>query len=302
MGYMFDHGKFVDERLLSVSVKNKGLNYGLGCLEGIRAYWNPDRKQLYVFRLDDHMRRLHASAKSLYMTLPFSVSQLNEITIQLLLKNQISSDVYIRPLCFNGLSTLRPYLHDSPYRLSIYLEQINYQPKPALRTCISSWTRMGSNMIPPQTKSTAGYLNSALAITEANINGYDEAIFINSDGNVSEGATENIFIVRGDVVITPPIADEILPGITRATVAQIIVDDLGLTMIEQSITRVEVYNAEEVFFTGTAIGIKPVVEVDQRVIGAGSPGSVTRMIQQIYNRVARGDHPQYFHYCTPVYK
>ncbi|MGA9288161.1 MAG: branched-chain amino acid transaminase [Anaerobacillus sp.] len=298
---MFDRDRFVDERSLSVSVKNKGLNYGLGCIDGIRAFWNDEQQQLYIFRLEDHLKRFHGSGKSLFINIPYSVTQLSNITKQLLLMNQVAQDVYIRPLCFSGENTLRPELNDPFNHLAIYTDFMEYQPKPFLKVCISSWTRIGSNMIPPQTKPTAGYLNSALAINEAVLNGYDEAIFLTKEGNVSEGAAENIFIVRGDAVFTPPVSDDILPGITRDTVAKIVNKELDLSILEQSITRVELYEADEVFLTGTAIGIKPVIEIDRRVIGNGKVGPVTLRIQRIYNQIVRGEISSYLNYCSSLY-
>ncbi len=301
MPFMFDKDRFVDERSLSLSIKNKGLNYGLGCIEGIRAFWNKEQKQLFVFRLDNHFKRFHGSGKSLYIPIPYSIDQLSEITRQLLSINQVTQDVYIRPLCFKGANTLRPDLNDPLNHLAIYLDLTEYEPKPSINVCVSSWTRVGSNMIPPQTKSTAGYLNSGLAINEAVLNGYDGALFLTREGNVSEGATNNLFIVRRNEVVTPPVSDDILPGITRNTVAQIVYRELGLSMREQSITRVELYEADEVFLTGTALGIKPVVEIDRRMIGNGKIGQITHKIQKTYDQIARGGISSYISYCTSVY-
>ncbi|WP_181349620.1 branched-chain-amino-acid transaminase [Thalassobacillus sp. CUG 92003] len=301
MVYMFDIDRYVDDQITSVSVKNKGLNYGLGYLDGIRGFWNDNLKQLFVFRLDDHLRRFYKSGHSLQMPSPYSVDELTQITRELLILNEVYRDVYIRPICFKGSNTLRPDLIEPFNHLAIFNVFTEYEPKPVLRTCISSWTRVGSNMIPPQVKPTAGYLNSALAISEAEQNGFDEAIFLTDEGNVSEGATENIFIVQGRKVYTPPVSDDILPGITRDTVMQIITAELGLPVIVQSFTRIELYEADEVFFTGTAVGIKPVVEVDRRVIANGEPGPVTLEVLHIYNRMIRGELPGYRHYCFPVY-
>lgn len=301
MVLMFYRDRFVDERQLSVSVKNKGLNYGLGCIDGIRAYWNERKNQLYIYRLEDHLKRFHDSGESLFINIPYSVKQMTSITKQLLLLNQVTQDVYIRPICFKGANTLRPDINDPFNHLAIYTDFTEYEAKPFLKVCISSWTRIGSNMIPPQAKPSAGYMNSALAISEAVMNGYDEAIFLTKEGNVSEGAAENIFIVRGGMVFTPPLSDDILPGITRDTVAQILNKELHIPILEQSMTRVELYGADEVFLTGMAIGIKPVVEIDRRAIGKGAIGSVTIKVQQIYNQIVRGEMPSYRHYCYPLY-
>ncbi|MBN9653191.1 branched-chain amino acid transaminase [Halobacillus sp. GSS1] len=302
MALMFDKERFVDERLLSVSVKNKGLNYGLGCLDGIRAFWNDEKEQLFIFRLEDHMKRLHGSGKSLFINIPYTVEQLSSITKQLLLLNQVTQDVYIRPICFKGANTLRPDLNDPFNHLAIYTHYTEYEPKPYLKLCISSWTRIGSNMIPPQTKPTAGYMNSALASEEAATNGFDGAILLTAEGNVSEEATANLFIIRDGQVYTPPVSDDILPGITRDTTAQIFMNEMNIQVREQSLTRVELYEADEVFLTGTAMGIKPVTEIDRRVIGSGQVGPMTSKAQEIYQLIVRGNLPSYMNYCTPVYE
>ncbi|MFQ3544075.1 branched-chain-amino-acid transaminase [Halobacillus rhizosphaerae] len=298
---MFDIDKFIDERTLTVSVKNKGLNYGLGCFEGIRGFWNDRKKQLYLFRLEDHLNRFHQSGKSIFIPVPYSVQELSNIIRRLLLLNETKSDVYIRPICFKGTNTIRPDLNDPFNHLSIYTVFTDYEPKPALKTGISSWARVGSNMIPPQVKPTAGYLNSALAINEADLNGYDTAIFLTAEGYISEGPAENIFIVQGNKVLTPPVSDDILAGITRDTAIQILQQELGLPTMEKSFTRVELYEADEVFFTGTALGIKPVIEVDRRIIADGTAGAVTLRIQQIYNQMVRCELPHYQSYCFPLY-
>ncbi|WP_311775112.1 branched-chain amino acid transaminase [Alkalihalobacillus sp. TS-13] len=300
--YIFDQGQFLNEDKGLVSVRNKGLNYGLGCFEGIRAFWNEKQKQLFVFRLIDHYKRFQESGSSLLLNIPYTQMQLVIWTIQLLKINNIREDVYIRPICINGENMLRPELAGPFNRVMIYCTLLkDYIAKPALNVSVSSWTRMGSNMIPPQAKSTGGYLNSALASTEARLNGYDEAIFLTKEGNVSEGAGENIFIIKNNQLITPPISDDILPGITRDTVMQLAKHELRLPVFEKSLARTELYSADEVFFTGTAIGIKPIIQIDRRIIGIGQEGLITREIRSIYEKIVRGDNVKYLNYCTPVY-
>ncbi|ELK48089.1 branched-chain amino acid transaminase [Bacillus sp. SB49] len=301
MLFMFDQGRFVEETLPTVNVRNKGLNYGLGCIDGIRAFWNEEHRQLYVFRLADHIDRFYKSGKLLFLPIPYAVPEMIAIVRKLLVLNHVKQDVYIRPLCFHGADMLRPDIAGVNNRVAVFTSYLEYEPKPVLRACVSSWNRIGSNMIPPQAKPTAGYLNSALAVSQALADGYDEAIFLTKDGNVSEGATENIFVVQGDCVWTPPVADDILPGITRATVMEILWKEMGIKVKEQSLARAELYRADEVFFTGTAIGIKPVVEVDRRRVGTGEPGSITLAVQRMYEAVVRNDMPGYDHYCTPIY-
>ncbi|WP_243387368.1 branched-chain amino acid transaminase [Bacillus kexueae] len=301
MAYIFDQGHFIDERQATISVKNRGLQYGLGFIEGIRAFWNAEEQQLYLFRLEDHYKRFHQSGKILSIPVPLSVDVLNSVTIELMKVNRITSDVYIRPICFKGEELLAPSIIDPYNRVSIFQESVIYLPKPGLAVCVSSWIRNGNNMIPPQAKSTAGYLNSALARYEAVQNGFDEAIFLNEHGFVCEGSTENIFLIKDGVVYTPTIADGILPGITRNTVINIARNELHLEVREDSIARAELYQADELFFTGTAIGIKPIISVDHKPVGNGKPSSFTKQIQQIYELIVRGKYPKYNQYITPVY-
>ncbi|MBN8203119.1 branched-chain amino acid transaminase [Bacillus sp. NTK034] len=301
MRYVFDQGEILDESKVSVSIRNKGLNYGLGCFEGIRAYWNEYQKQLFIFRIWDHYKRLNESGNSLHIQVPYTPIQLIKWTIQLLRQNNVREDVYIRPMCFKGANTLRPDLTDPFNRVTIYCTAFEYKPKPALKVCVSSWSRTGNNMIPPQAKSTGNYLNSGLATTDALLNGFDEAIFLTDEGNVSEGPGENIFIVKNNRLITPPISDNILAGITRDTVIQIAKNHLFLSVSEHSLSRTELYSADEVFFTGTAIEIKPIINIDHRKIGKGIEGDLTKKIRFHYENIVRGNNPHYLSYCTPVY-
>lgn len=301
MRYVFDQGEIIEESKVSVSIRNKGLNYGLGCFEGIRAFWNESLNQLFIFRIYDHYRRFHSSGNSLHIHIPYSTIELIHWTIQLLRKNNVRKDVYIRPICFKGANMLRPDLLDPYNRVSIYSTELEYMPKPALKVGVSSWNRTGNNMIPPQAKSTGNYLNSGLATSEASLNGFDEAIFLNDKGNVSEGPGENIFIVKNNKLITPPISDNILAGITRDTVIQMAKNEFQLPVLEQSLSRTELYSADEVFFTGTAIGIKPIINIDNRIIGKGSEGTITKNILFHYENIVKGNNPNYLGYCIPVY-
>lgn len=299
--YIFDQGQFLNESDASVSVRNRALNYGLGCFEGIRAFWNDSQKQLFVFRLFDHYKRFHESGNSLKLNIPYSQSQLFYWTIQLLKINNLREDIYIRPLCIKGENSLQIDLLGSFNRVIIYCTQLKqYSSKPALNVNVSAWARTGSDMIPPQAKSTGGYLNSALASTEAKLNGADEAVFLTKEGHVSEGPGENIIIVKNKQLMTPPVSDDILAGITRDTIMHL-AKHMQLPFFEKSLSRAELYSADEVFFTGTAIGIKPIVQIDHRIIGTGQEGLITKEIRSRYDNIVRGNDMNYFGYCTPVY-
>ncbi|MCX7951673.1 MAG: branched-chain amino acid transaminase [Clostridiales bacterium] len=298
----FYQGEFVKEDDIKISVRSKAFNYGLGCFEGIRAYWNEEKGQLYVFRMREHYERLLQSCKALYINIPFTVDELCSATVELLKRNNFKTTVYIRPVAYKDSSKLAPTLYDDEDKIVIYCQPLNkFMDKEAFRVCVSSWRRISDNMIPARTKPTGGYLNSALASMEAVRNGYDEAIFLTDDGKVCEGPGENIFIFKNGKVVTPPASDNILEGITRDMVIRIVKDELKLPVEERSISRTELYSADEVFFSGTAMEVAPVVEVDRRTVGDGKPGEVALKIKDLLMNAACGNNPKYMHMCTPVY-
>jgi branched-chain amino acid aminotransferase len=278
------------------------VNYGLGCFEGIRAYWNEEASQLYVFRLYDHYKRLLNSCKALYINIPYTCDELCALTVELLKNNDYRTTVYIRPIAYKGSVSISPTLLDEENDLAIYCQPLNrFATKEELDVAVTSWTRVNNNMIPGRTKATAAYLNSALANLEVCQNGFDEAIFLTNDGNVCEGSGENIFMVKDGKLITPPPSDNILEGITRDTVIKAAKESFGIDTIERSISRVELYSADELFFTGTAMEVTPIVSVDRRIIGSGKTGDITKLLKEQYMKLARGDDPKYIKYCTPVY-
>jgi branched-chain amino acid aminotransferase len=278
-------------------------NYGLGCFEGIRAYWNEEKQQLFVFRMPDHYARLLRSCKILNINIPYTVQELCDITLKLLQVNRYTTTVYIRPIAYKGASKELPNLMDPDNQLLIYtLPMGNIHGKYTMKACTSSWKRVRQNMIPPLAKATATYLNSALASTEAIKNGFDEAIFLTADDNVAEGAGENIFLVREGVLLTPPISDDIIEGITRETVIRLAKNELGINTVVRSIPRPELYSADEAFFTGTATEIKSIIEIDKRSIGSGEIGPTTRRIAELYYQLVRGNYPKYKVFNTPIYR
>lgn len=299
---VFYQGEFVEERDVNISIRSKAFNYGLGCFEGLRAYWDNEKEQLYVFRMREHYERLLQSCKTLYMDLPYTVDELCDFTVELLRKNNYKTTTYIRPVAFKGSEQLTPTLYDNDNRLLIYCQPLgSYAGKDALRVAVSSWRRIGDNAIPARTKPTGGYLNSALASLEVLQNGYDEAIFLTEQGNVCEGPGENLFIFKNNKLITPPTSDCILEGITRQTVMTLAREELGLEVVERSVSRSELYSADEVFFSGTAMEVTSVVEVDNRKIGEGVPGKVCTEVKDLFFGLTIGNNPKYSSYCTPVY-
>jgi branched-chain amino acid aminotransferase len=300
--YVVYNGNIVPESEVNISIRCKAFNYGLGCFEGIRAYWIEEDKQLYAFRLKEHYQRFLQSCKTLNIKLPYSVDELCSLTVDLLKKNNFKSTTYIRPIAYKGGEDIGPTLMDEDDRLVIYCQPLgSYTGKEELKVAITSWKRLEDNMLPPRTKATAAYLNSALASLEVKQNGYDEAIFLTSNGNICEGPGENLFIFKKGKLITPPPSDNILEGITRDTVIELAKNELNLEVVERSITRTELYASDEVFFSGTAMEVTPVIEVDNRVIGNGKSGEISKKVKELFFEITSSKNPKYSKYCTPVY-
>ena len=284
-----------------VGVMTHAFNYGTGCFEGIRAYWNADERALYVFRLREHMQRLQRSARTLLIELDSSVDALCRLALDVLAANDFSSDVYLRPLAYKATEVVGVRLHDLRDELTIYAVPLgDYITTGGLHVGVSSWRRIDDNAAPARAKITGTYVNSALAKTEAHLNGYDEAIMLTDDGHVSEGSAENLFMFVGSEIITPPPSDNILLGITRDTIMTLARAELGLTVVERSIDRSELYGAEELLLCGTGAQIAPVLSVDRRPVGAGEIGPHAARLQQLYDAIVRGRDARYQHWLTAV--
>lgn len=282
--FIFEDDKIVSEEQVSISIRCKALNYGLGCFEGIRAYWNEEEKQLYGFKLAEHYKRLHQSCKSLHINLPYSVEELCKITVALLKANNFKTTIYIRPLAFKGSNSISPTLIDNDDdKFVIYCQPLGkYAGKEELNVAVSSWRRVCDTMIPPRVKSTASYLNSGLASLEVLENGYDEAVLLTQEGYVSEGPGENIFLVKDGKLITPAASENILEGITRKLVMELAVKELGIEVEERRVARTEMYAADEMFFSGTAMEVTPIVSVDRRIVGDGHTGEACRSPEKAF--------------------
>ncbi len=279
------------------------LHYGTGCFEGIRAYWNDSQQQLYLFRVQEHYERLRQSTRILKIALPLGTDELTAVTADLLGRNQFRSDVYIRPLAYKSTEDIGVRLHNLEDAFLIYAQPFgNYiEAARGARCMVSSWRRVDDNTAPARAKITGTYVNSALAKTEAYENGFDEAIVLGQDGHVCEGSAENLFMVRKGTLITPPVYDNILEGITRATVMQLWAEDLGLPVLERSIDRTELYVADEVLLCGTGAQLSPVIEIDHRPVGDGEIGPYSRQLQRLYSQLVRGQVEKYREWCLPVY-
>jgi branched-chain amino acid aminotransferase len=300
--YCYFNGEFIPQKDAKVGVMTHAFNYGTGCFEGIRAYWNADQKQLYVMKLREHVERLGNSCRILLMSMPGSVDEIFEKHLEVLRRNKFQRDVYIRPLVYKATETVGVRLHDLTDGFVIFTTEMgNYlDVEKGIKCGVSSWRRVDDTMIPARAKVTGIYVNGALAKTEAILNGFDEAIQLNVDGHVSEGSGENIFIVKDGTLITPSVSDNILVGVTRGAVIEI-AKDLGIPTIERAVDRTELYTCDECFMTGTAAQVSPVVGVDRRPVGDGVAGSLTIRIQNIYFDAVRGKNEKYTDWLTPVY-
>jgi branched-chain amino acid aminotransferase len=301
--FAFFNGEIVPIEQAKVSVMTNALNYGTGCFEGIRGYWNAEEGQLFVFQLRAHMERLHRSCRILFLELPYTADQLCQITLDLLRREEFRENIYIRPLVYKSELTIATRMNDVENGFALFAVGFGQLiDSSALKACVSSWRRIDDNIIPSRAKASGAYINSALAKTEALLNGYDEAIVLGGDGQVSEGSAANLFIVRNGALVTTPITSDVLEGITRGVVAQLGRERLGLTVVERPIDRTELYVADEAFFCGTGAEIKPIVEIDRRPVGSGSVGPISEQLVSLYADVVRGRVPEYRPWCTPVYE
>ena len=301
--WAFFRGEFVPLRDANINVMTHGFNYGTAVFEGIRAYWNAEEEQLFALELVPHYERIRASARLLMMEVRHSPEELAEITVELLRRNGLREDVYMRPIVYKSSETIGVRLHNLDADITIFGVPFGQyiDTEGGIRAQISTWRRTDDNAIPARGKITGAYVNGALAKSEAQLNGFDEAILLNADGHVSEGSAENVFIVKDGVLATPPATDNILEGITRRRLIAIARDEFGLEVRERSIDRTELYNADEVFLCGTGAQISPVIEIDRRTIGSGRPGPVARDLSRTYFDAVRGRTPAYRDWLTPVY-
>ncbi len=289
--------KLGDVRL---SPATHALNYGTGVFEGIRAYWSEERGTLQVLKLREHYERFEKSCRLLRLDLPHTVDKLCDITLEILRRNAPREDTYIRPLAYKAAESVGVNLKGRS-ELSIFTVPMgNYVELTGLKVCVSSWRRTPDNAIPARAKCTGSYVNTALAVDQAQRAGYDDAIFLTQDGQVSEASAANIFLVRKEQLVTPPVTADILEGITRDAVMELAEKELGMPVLEREVGRTELYAADEVFLSGTGFQIAPVTEVDDRPVGTGSIGPVAERLQELYFKAARGGWDEYADWTVAV--
>jgi len=299
--YAYFRKKFVPLAEANINIMTHSLHYGTAIFEGIRGNWNEDEQQMYIFRLKEHYQRLKNGSRLLKMDLP-SVEEMSNITVEMVRMCGFKEDIYIRPLAYKSSEMLGVRLHNLESDFTVFaIPWGAYLDTDGCKVCVSSWRRPADNVIPPQLKVTGIYINNAFTKTEAQENGFDEGIMLTPDGYVAEGSGENIFLVKNGQLITPPVYNSILVGITRDTVIRLARNELGLETAERPVVRSELYNADECLLTGTAAHITPVCQVDRRPVGSGGTGPVTARLQKLYFDIIQGKNPKYKDWCTPAY-
>lgn len=296
-------GRFQPLADARISVMTHGFLYGTAIFEGIRAYWNEEQGQLYGLKLLEHYTRMVRNCKLMLMEPPGAPGELVDLTVELLRRNGWREDVYVRPTVYKSTEAIGVRLHNLENDwVLVSLPFGDYvDTTRGITMGTVGWRRVPDQSLPARGKITGAYVNSAFAKTEAVLNGFDEAVVLTTDGQVSEGSAANIAIVRDGVVITPPVSDDILEGITRHGLREICERELHLDWVERSIDRSELYIADEVILFGTGVQVAPVIEIDHRKVGDGTIGPVGGRIRDLYFDIVRGRVPGYEHWLTPVY-
>lgn len=286
----------------NVNILTHALHYGTGVFEGIRAYWDAPAKELFLVRPFEHYARWKKNAGLLRINIPLTPEELCEITAELMRRNHFETNVYIRPLAFKSAERVGVSPDDVDAYAIVALPFGDYlHADNGVHAGVSSWRRIQDNAIPARGKICGAYVNSALASDEARRCGFDEAIFLNEAGHVAEGATCNLFMVRNNKLITPPVTENVLEGITRDSIMELAANELGLQVVERPIDRSELYICDELFFTGTAVGIAPVVRVDHHDVLDAKIGPATRELIRLYTDATRGHMNHYRRWLRPVY-
>lgn len=301
--HAYFQGNIVPYAEAKISVLTHGFNYGTAVFGGLRAYWNAEKEELYLFRPIDHYRRFLNSAKLLRMELNHTPESLTQVTVNLIRQDNYRQDIYIRPIAYKADEVIGVRLHDLRDELAIVALPFERYLKNDTNAHVtfSTWRRIDDNAIPARGKISGAYINSAFIKTDAMLAGYDEALVLTQEGHVSEGSAMNVFMVKDGTLITPPITENILEGITRRAVIELAQGELGVTTQERPIDRTEVYLCDELFLTGSAAQIVAVTRIDHRPVGSGVMGPITAALREAFEKAIRGCLPKYHHWNTPVY-
>ena len=298
--YVWFDDKFVTLDKAKVPITTHAIHYGTSIFEGIRAYWNG--KNLFVFRLDEHVKRFRRSGQFYNISLNFSDEEIAKAITGICKKNKIKKSCYIRPFYFIGDYGINLHVTEkAPTHVAIFSFPFgDLFNKNGISAGVVSWRKFSDSSTPPQAKMGGNYLNSIIATQEAKRNGFDEAILLDKDGNVSEAPGENIFVVREGQLITPPLSSSALEGITRDAIMKI-GRDLDIPVLEQNVTRSELLMSDEIFLTGTAAEITPIVSMDGQKVSKGKPGIITKKMMDEYTEIVMNKNENYSHWLTPVY-
>ncbi len=300
--FAYFEGEIVPIDQANVSIMCNTLHYGTGCFGGLRGYWNEDKQTLYAFRLHDHYVRLLNSAKLLRCELDYTPEKLVATTLELLAREGWRENCYIRPMVYKDDGVFRVWVHDATDKVCIFSQAVGGYIKgdaPA-KVCVSGWRRIDDTMIPARGKLNGAYVNSAIIKSDAMLSGFDDALVLNQDGHVSEGSAANFMIVRDGKLITSPITDNILEGITRRTLMTLATEELGFDVVERSIDRSELYLSDEAFYCGTGAQVKAIGSIDHHTIGTGGVGPMTQQLHDLFFRVVTGKEDKYQHWLSPV--
>jgi len=294
-------GDWVPMRDAKVSVMTHAFMYGTATFEGIRAYWNADQERLYGLRLREHVERLRQSCRILLMKDVPSVDELTRLIVETVRRNAFREDVYIRPSFYKSTKAIGVRLHELDNELYIVaLPFGNYiDTESGVRVMTSSWRRNADDALPARGKIVGGYVNMAFQKSEAELNGFDEAIVLTADSHVNEASAANVFVVRDGVALTPPVSDDLLEGVTRKALLELLANE-GIPVEVRSIDRSELYVADEAFLCGTGVQVSPIIEIDHRPLGSGQIGPIGRLVRDRYFDAVRGKLPEYSHWLTPI--
>jgi branched-chain amino acid aminotransferase len=294
-------GEWVPMRDAKVSIMTHAFMYGTATFEGIRAYWNPEQNRLYGLKVREHVERIRQSCRILLMNDVPSVDELTRLIIETVRRNGFTQDAYIRPSFYKSTRAIGVRLHDLDNEL--YIISVPFgdyiDTDAGVRLMTSSWRRNADEALPARGKIVGGYVNMAFQKSEAEMNGFDEAIVLTAGGHVNEASAANVFVVRDGVALTPPVYDDLLEGVTRKALLELLENE-GIPTEVRSIDRSELYVADEIFLCGTGVQISPVVEVDHRPVGSGEVGPIARLVRDRYFDAVRGRIPEYSHWLTPI--
>jgi branched-chain amino acid aminotransferase len=298
----YQDGEFLPHEEARISIASHVVNYGTGCFEGIRAYWNESHGQLYATLLAEHAERLVRSAAVLNLDLDLEAKQVSDVVIELLRRNELRQDAYVRPLVYKADELITVTLGGIRTAFAAYCQPMGayLDIERGLRLTYSAWRRIDDNAVPARAKSIGSYINAALASDDARRKGFDEALMLTGDGHVAEASSSNVFFVFDGELHTPAKSDDILVGITRQAVISL-AGSMGLQVFERRVDRSESFFAEEAFLCGTGVQIAPVTEIDGRRIGGGRPGPLTSRLQSAYLAAVRGEGDQFAAWRTAVY-